>query len=366
VQRWLESVWYDATGRKGRWLRPLAAVFGGVVALRAAAYRRGLARGVHPGIPVVVIGNLTVGGTGKTPFTIWLAQELRARGVTPGLLARGYGGAGHGARRVEADSEPRDVGDESTLLHAATGLPVVVAAARPVGAALLKSAGVDLILCDDGLQHLRLARDVEIAIVDGGRGFGNGRLLPAGPMREPAARLARCDFVVVNGPVSPAAAAALGGRGGQGAFTMQLVPGLARRLGGDREERDLASFRGAPVHAVAAIGNPVRFHETLRAAGLRLIEHPFPDHHAFDPQDLRFDDDHPILMTSKDAVKCRAFADSRMWELPVAARLEPDAGLTIVEHVMTLLPRRGAVPVASVAAVSASPTTRAGVDPAPH
>jgi tetraacyldisaccharide 4'-kinase len=355
VQRWLESVWYDASGRQGRWLRPLAAVFGGVVALRGAAFRMGLLGRSHPGIPVVVIGNLTVGGTGKTPFTIWLAKELRARGLTPGILARGYGGQGHGARRVEADSSPREVGDEPTLLRAATGLPVVVAAARPAGAALLRAAGVDLILCDDGLQHLPLARDVEIAVLDGARGLGNGRLLPAGPLREPAARLAACDFVVVNGSAGAAAEAALAARAGRGVFTMQLVPARARRVGGDREERELSSFRGAPVHAVAAIGNPARFHETLRAAGLRLIEHAFPDHHPFEPQDLRFDDDHPILMTSKDAVKCRRFADSRMWELPVDARIEPEAGRAIVEHVVALLRRGERVPATGAAAPGSSP-----------
>jgi len=369
VQRWLESAWYDPAGREGRWLRPLAALFGAIVAIRAAAFRRGLLRSRHPGIPVVVIGNLTVGGTGKTPFTIWLANELQARGVLPGILARGYGGSGRGPRAVESDSDPREVGDEPTLLRAETGLPVMVAPDRPAGAALLKAAGVDLILCDDGLQHLALARDVEIAILDGSRGLGNGRLLPAGPLREPAARLAACDFVVVNGPAAPAIVSLVGAHAGRRAFSMQLVPGLARRLTGDREQRALESFRGAPVHAVAAIGNPARFHETLRAAGLRLIEHAFPDHHPFDPQELRFDDDHPILMTSKDAVKCRSFADSRMWELPVAARVEPDAGRAIVEHVMALLRSRGAAPAnpsrASQGAAAAQ-TTRAGADPAPH
>jgi tetraacyldisaccharide 4'-kinase len=157
-------------------------------------------------------------------------------------------------------------------------------------------------------------------------------------LREPVARLAACDFVVINGTATPAATAAVAARAGQGVFSMQLVPGLARRLTGDRETRALESFRGTPVHAVAAIGNPARFHETLRTAGLRLIEHAFPDHHPFDPQELRFDDDHPILMTSKDAVKCRSFADSRMWELPVAAHVDPGAGQAIVEHIMALLP----------------------------
>ena len=227
---------------------------------------------------------------------------------------------------------------------------MVVSPDRLAGAALLRAAGVDVILCDDGLQHLALARDVEIAIVDGQRGLGNGRLLPAGPLREPASRLARCDFVIVNGPASPSAHAAGqdGARwsGRRGRFSMQLVPCLARSLLAGRADRPLDSFGGAPVHAVAAIGNPARFLQTLREAGLRPVEHPFPDHHRFTPQDLRFDDDHPILMTAKDAVKCRSFADSRMWELPVAARIEPEAGRAIIDHVVGLLrePRGGRTP----------------------
>ncbi len=344
MQRWLESAWYDQSGRSAAWLRPFGALFGGVVALRVAAFRRGWLRQAHPGVPVVVIGNLTVGGTGKTPFTIWLARELQLQGLAPGLLARGYRGEGRGARVVADDSDARAVGDEPVLLRAATGAPVVVSANRLAGAALLRAAGVDLILCDDGLQHLALARDVEIAIVDGQRGLGNGRLLPAGPLREPAIRLATCDFVIVNGPASqPMGAAAeegTGWAGRQGCFSMQLAPGLARSLLEGRPERPLHSFRGAPVHAVAAIGNPARFVQTLREAGLQPIEHPFPDHHRFAPQDLRFDDDHPLLMTSKDAVKCRSFADSRMWEVPVAARIEPEAGRAIVDHVVGLLRER--------------------------
>jgi len=341
MQHWLESAWYDPSGRSAAWLRPLGALFGGVVALRVAAFRRGWLRQAHPGVPVVVIGNLTVGGTGKTPFTIWLARELQAQGLAPGLLARGYGAKGRGARIVGADSDARAVGDEPVLLRAATGAPVVVSPDRLAGAALLRAAGADLILCDDGLQHLALARDVEIAIVDGQRGLGNGRLLPAGPLREPATRLASCDFVIVNGPASQAIgvgrAGGIGWTGRRGGFSMQLVPGRARSLLEGRPERTLDSFRGAPVHAVAAIGNPARFLQTLREAGLQPIEHPFADHHWFAPQDLRFDDDHPVLMTSKDAVKCRSFADSRMWELPVAARIEPEAGRAIVDHVVGLL-----------------------------
>ncbi len=369
MQRWLESVWYDRSGLRGQWLRPLAALFGALVALRALAFRRGVLRATQAGVPVVVIGNLTVGGTGKTPFTIWLAQQLQARGLKPGILTRGYGGNARGPRAVDASSGPREVGDEPILLFAQTGAPVVVSPARPAGAAMLKAAGVDLVLCDDGLQHLALARDLEIAIVDGWRGLGNGRLLPAGPLREPASRLARCDVVVINGAQGPDAndSALDVARGHPAVFTMQLLPGRARRLTGDRDERDLESFRGVPVHAVAAIGNPARFHATLRGAGLQLLEHSFPDHHPFDAQQLRFDDDHPILMTSKDAVKCRAFADSRMWELPVAARIEPAGGIAIVDRVVALLHSRedgSPVRITGVRAATARHTHRSGIEPA--
>lgn len=353
VQSWLESAWYDASGRRGAWLRPLGALFGGLIALRRAAFRAGLLRRTHAGLPVVVVGNISVGGTGKTPLVIWLAQALRARGLRPGLLSRGYRGRAHEVREVHAGDDPAEIGDEPLLLAAAGDWPVVIAPVRSAGAARLHALGVDVVICDDGLQHYALARDFEIAVVDAARGLGNGRLLPAGPLREPPSRLATVDAVVVNGAggwrPGPQIAA-------EACFAMRLEPGPARRpvgvtgvaeAGADAaagairiEQRSLESFRGAPVHAVAALGNPARFFATLRAAGLTLREHAFPDHHAFRVADLAFGDALPVLMTSKDAVKCRAFADPRLWELPVAARLEPDAGRAIVDRIVSLVHAR--------------------------
>jgi tetraacyldisaccharide 4'-kinase len=314
-------------------------LFGGVVALRRAAFARGLLRPARAALPVVVVGNVTVGGTGKTPFAIWLAGELRARGLVPGLLSRGYGGRAGGVHDVQAGDDPAAVGDEPLLLAAAGDWPVTVAARRLAGAARLRERGAQVVICDDGLQHYALARDLEIAVVDGARGLGNGRLLPAGPLREPASRLAGVDFVVVNGE--------RGWRPGPGVaagsvFTMRLDPGAARAVAASRagERRALESFRGAPLHAVAGIGHPARFFAMLRAAGLEPVEHPFPDHHAFAAGDLEFGDAHPVLMTSKDAVKCRAFADPRLWELPVAASLAPEAGRALVERIVSLVRAR--------------------------
>jgi tetraacyldisaccharide 4'-kinase len=219
---------------------------------------------------------------------------------------------------VRPGSDWREVGDEPLLLARRSGCDTVVAADRPAGARLLVSRGAQVIVCDDGLQHLRLARDCQIVVVDGARGFGNARLLPAGPLREPLARLAGADLLVVNGaPEHPSLATFVPG---QHLLRMDLIATQALRLDAGEGPRALASWRGAPVHAVAGIGNPARVFRELRAQGLQLIEHPFADHHAFTRADLRFGDALPVLMTEKDAVKCRPFADARLWYVPVAAR----------------------------------------------
>jgi len=194
------------------------------------------------------------------------------------------------------------------------------------GAQALRAYGVELILCDDGLQHYALARDLEIVVIDGRRGMGNGRLLPAGPLRESVARLASVDWVVVQAPRACGGAAATAWRGRRGTLAMELVPEELRAVADARTRRSLESFRGTPVHAVAGIGHPQRFFASLRAAGLELIEHPFADHHAFARDELAFDDGLPVLMTSKDAVRYRSYADRRHWEVPVAVRLEPEEG----------------------------------------
>jgi tetraacyldisaccharide 4'-kinase len=268
---------------------------------------------------VVVVGNLTVGGTGKTPLTIWLARELTALGLKVGVVSRGYGAhSGKRPRLVDAQAQWRDVGDEPLIIARRTACPTVIARDRVAGARELVARGVDVIVADDGLQHLALARDCEIVVIDGARGFGNGRLLPAGPLREPLARLRQADAVVVNG-VSTHGSLAQALPGGT-PLNMTLRATEAVRLDALGATRPLESFRGQRVHAVAGIGNPARFFAELRAHGTEVLEHAFPDHHPFSGAELQFGDGLPVLMTEKDAVKCAAFANPRMWYVPVAAQ----------------------------------------------
>ena len=313
----LTARWYAAAAGPSL-LQPLSWLYGAAVALRRSAYRRGWLAPVRIARPVIIIGNLTVGGSGKTPLTLWLAQRLRAGGAAVGILSRGYGRRTREPREVRPDSDWREVGDEPLLLCRRSGCPTVVDADRVRGARWLIARGAGVILCDDGLQHLHLARDGAIIVLDGTRGLGNGRLLPAGPLREPAAGLAAADLLVVNGAPLHPSLQELAARGVllrmdlQGTEALPLAPGGAGR--------PLSSFAGAPVHAVAGIGHPQRFFGDLRAQGLTLIEHPFADHHALAPAELDFGDGLPVLMTEKDAVKCRAYADPRLWYVPVTAR----------------------------------------------
>ena len=295
----------------------LSHVFGWGVRARHALYARDYLTRQRLERPVIVVGNLSVGGSGKTPLVVWLVEQLRLAGSRPGVVLRGYGGSaarGREPTRVRADSPAAVVGDEALLLLARTGAPVAVCADRVRAARLLLAEGIDVIVADDGLQHLRLARDCEIVVIDGERGLGNGYLLPAGPLREPATRLASVDAIVING------------EGYCGGITMPLAP-IPMRLCGDRlQALDgnaapvlLASLAGRRVHAVAGIGHPQRFFAQLRAAGLEPIEHAFPDHHGFRTGELSFGDALPVLMTEKDAVKCRGLGVPNGWYLPVSA-----------------------------------------------
>jgi tetraacyldisaccharide 4'-kinase len=321
----LQAIWYR--GGQPPWpLRALARVFGVAVRLRQAAYAHGLCRSRRVAKPVIVVGNLTVGGSGKTPLVIWLAQQLRERGLHPGVVLRGYGGVAVAGRRpclVSPDSDVAVVGDEALLLRLRTGVPVVVGRDRVGAAQRLIAAGVDVVIADDGLQHLRLARDFQIAVIDGARGLGNGYLLPAGPLREPAERLARVDAVVINGeragPLDAAGTGTYPLPAAQPRFVMHLSGDWLRTLAGSGEPVALSGLAGQRVHAVAGIGNPARFFAQLTAAGLEVIAHAFPDHHRYRAAELEFDDGLPLLMTEKDAVKCRAFAAANRWYLPVAA-----------------------------------------------
>jgi tetraacyldisaccharide 4'-kinase len=328
----LQRVWYD---REARWLSlallPLSWLFGLVVACRRAAYRLGLLRRVRVARPVVVIGNVTVGGTGKTPFTIWLATLLQAKGVRVGIVLRGYGGnSPHWPRDASSDSAPQEVGDEAVLLASRTAAIVVAGPDRVAAAQRAIERGAEIVLSDDGLQHYRLARDREIVVIDGRRGVGNRRLLPAGPLREPVSRLAQADLRVVSWrdgsprPLTPVAA------------TIQVCARLAEAtalVGG--ETRPLEAFKGLRVHAVAGIGHPQQFFAALQQLGIEVAPHPLPDHARITAADIQFPDELPVLMTEKDAVKCSPLADQRHW----AVRMDLTVSEQDAAAVMAMLGR---------------------------
>jgi tetraacyldisaccharide 4'-kinase len=291
-------------------LAPLSLGFGAAVAVRRLVYRAGWRRVERLPVPVVVVGNLVAGGTGKTPLVLWLTERLAARGYRPAIVSRGYRGANDRPCEVVPGGDPARFGDEPLLIAERGGVPVWIGHGRAAAAraALAAHPDRDLVICDDGLQHYALARDFEIAVEDG-RGYGNGLLLPAGPLREPPSR--RVDAIVVNG--APARA---------GTFAMRLEPAGFRGVREPRRATAIEALRGRRLHAVAGIGNPGRFFATLASLGLAFTPHPFPDHHAFAPGDLDFPDCDAVLMTEKDAVKCRAFQRDDLYALRVEARVD--------------------------------------------
>jgi len=302
-------------------LYPASLAFRLAVALRRMLFRLGVLASVRLRVPVVVVGNLTVGGTGKTPLVLALAAALRRSGMHPGILSRGYGGSGAEPRAVRAADDAGRVGDEPLLLAERSGCPVWIGANRAAAGRALLAAhpDCDVILCDDGLQHYRLRRDFEIAVEDE-RGLGNGMLLPAGPLREPAGR--RVDATVVNADQSRS-----------GAFAMRIVPASLHRVA-DAPARVMQSeLSGKKLHAVAGIGNPGRFFAALSRMGLAFSPHAFPDHYAFRPADLEFADCDFVLMTEKDAVKCRHFARHDLIAVRVDAEVDPALTALILERI---------------------------------
>jgi tetraacyldisaccharide 4'-kinase len=287
-------------------------LFRALVALRRLAYALGLKQRWRASVPVIVIGNLTVGGSGKTPLVIHVAELLVSRGWSPAIVSRGYGGAVEAPRAVTLASEPLDVGDEPVLMARRSGCPVWVGPerARVVETLLRETPRCDVVILDDGLQHYALARDLEVCVVDA-RGFGNGFMLPAGPLREPRARLRSVDAVVAHDTDAVPG------------YRMALIGEQVHRATDARERRSLQSFFGERVHAVAGIGDPKRFFLHVARHGARLVPHPFPDHHPFVAADLEFGDAAPIVMTEKDAVKCKRFAKPSHWILPVRAVPDP-------------------------------------------
>ena len=307
----LQAAWYRGS-RLSLFLLPLSWVYGLVTWLRRQGYRRKLLPATTLPVPVIVVGNIVAGGSGKTPFVIWLVELLKANGYYPGILSRGHGGAASfWPQQVRPDSDPRIVGDEPVMLAQRCGCPVVVDPDRVRGGyGLLEHNHCDLIVCDDGLQHYRLARDIEIVLVDGVRRFGNRRLLPAGPLRELPGRLREADFTVVKG------------RGAATEYPMRMVDISLVSMTDAALRHDPEEFAGHTVHAVTGISNPSSFFAQLRAAGMEVIEHPFRDHHPFTAADVRFPDSLPVVMTDKDAVKCVKFADSRFWVLRFSVEID--------------------------------------------
>ncbi len=324
-------MWY---GQKAPlWMAPLSWLYGAVMAFRSVLYRLGLRHRIKVGVPVVVVGNLTVGGTGKTPLVAWLSTKLSAVGMKVAVVSRGYGGRAKGVTRVTMHSRASEVGDEPLLLARRAQATIFIGRDRVAAAKAAVADGADIVITDDGLQHLALVRDCEIVVIDGQRGFGNGCQLPRGPLRESPRRLRRVNAVVVNGAIT-APGFQLPAFLSKTHFEMRLVPGDARPVSGGASLRSLAHFRGTGVHAVAAIGNPQRFFDMLRDAGLTLYEHPMPDHHAFKPGDLNFGDSLPVLMTEKDAVKCAPFADERCWYVPVTADFGESESRRLVDLIL--------------------------------
>ncbi|WP_462321816.1 tetraacyldisaccharide 4'-kinase [Halochromatium sp.] len=317
-----EQVWYQ-----GHWLGlllvPLGWIYCGIARLRRQLYRRGWLISYSAPVPVIVVGNLTVGGTGKTPLVLWLAGYLAERGYRPGIALRGYGRqpldpveeqpsqAGRALdqpRLVPINGDATEFGDEAVLLARRAGCPVMVGRDRvAVAHALTEQGGCDLVITDDGLQHYRLRRQLEILVVDGERRFGNRRCLPAGPLREPVSRSQQVDLMIAHGGTA------------RDALRMHLEPAEAVNLVDPSRRRPLADFAGQRIIAVAGIGNPQRFFAMLRRLGLDIVPRPYPDHHRYRAADLECWARDTVLMTEKDAVKCLGFAGSTHWYVPVTA-----------------------------------------------
>lgn len=320
------AFWRERGWRAGL-LRPCAALFG-----LLAGLRRRLLRRHQLAVPVIIVGNIALGGSGKTPVVHWLVGVLQAAGYRPGIISRGHGGEFDGVLDVPADGKAARFGDEPVLLRQLCGCPLVVGRDRvAAGRELLRLyPACDVIVSDDGMQHYRLGRALEIAVVDPAT-LGNRLLLPAGPLREPLRRLAEADLIIAHGEFDAGLRAAVAGRP---VFAMQLCGEWLHALADPAQRRPLASLRGERVHALAGIGRPQRFFAQLEAAGLEVMPHPFPDHHRFRPEELRLTPPAPLLMTAKDAVKCRDFAPPDSWVLPVAARLDGAAAAFIVEKLV--------------------------------
>lgn len=310
-------------------LLPLSWLFCVVAVTRRKIYKSGLKKSYSAEVPVVVIGNIVVGGSGKTPLLIAICEYLKDNGLKPGVVSRGYGGTATGLKQVREDDPASLVGDEPLMIHQRTGVPVVIGADRVAAvSSLLAHNQCDIVLSDDGLQHYRMNRELEIAVVDTGRNFGNGFCLPAGPLREPMSRLADVDMIVYND--TGADTDNVSSDTDTCAYTLKIVDLSHLSMG---EQSSLPSFAGKTVHAVAGIGNPSRFFAQLRNNGINIVEHAFPDHHVFTQDDFSGWDTDCIIMTEKDAVKCLALSLPEAW----VVRVRADMSATLVSQLNSKL-----------------------------
>ncbi len=315
IVSWLQNTWYGDSSLR-LLLLPFSWIYAAAVALRRYLYSSGIISSHGMPVPVIVVGNITAGGTGKTPLTLWLAEQLAESGYAPAIISRGYRGkVGPEPLEVMANSDPANVGDEAVLMAGRCKCPVVVHPDRVAAARHAIGLGADLIVSDDGLQHYRLRRDFEIAVVDGERLYGNRQLLPAGPLREPLSRLNSIDQILVQRETDDRAA--LSHRSSDSPpKNFQLDISAICRLD-NSDIRSSAQFSGKQFHALAGIGNPERFFRLLETHNIRVIRHPLPDHARIAQRDLDFDDKIEVLMTEKDAVKCRWLDTSKCWYVPV-------------------------------------------------
>ncbi|MCF6204182.1 MAG: tetraacyldisaccharide 4'-kinase [Methylococcaceae bacterium] len=322
LSRWLQDSWYKEMYISSA-LTPLSMLYDDVMRFRHFLYEKGIYKKTKLSVPVIIVGNITVGGTGKTPLTLWLARFLIVEGFKPGIISRGYGGNSETwPIWVDSQSKPEIVGDEAVLMARRADCPMVVGPERVKSAQmLLDKSDCDVIISDDGLQHYALERDIEIAVIDGERRFGNGYTLPCGPLREPISRLQNVDLIIVNGVAEE-----------ENEFSMAIEGDVVVNLV-TKEEKLLNQFRKSSCHALAGIGNPNRFFDMLEQEGISIESHSFQDHHQFTEEDISFNDDKLVLMTEKDAVKCTNFATEKHWYLPIKAKPQQQ----FIDKLLTLI-----------------------------
>ncbi len=307
-----QNAWYQ---NKVVWwpLIPLSILYRWGVKFRKMLYSTGVFPQEKFPIPIIIVGNITVGGTGKTPLVIYVAELLKSHGFKPGIVSRGYKGEHREPTIVTSKSDPKQVGDEAVVVVKRTHCAMVVGKNRSLAIKkLLKEYAVDVVISDDGLQHYAISRQIEIAVVDGNRRFGNEYCLPVGPLREPKNRLDQVNLIVINN-----------GKTKANEHAMRYDPGLLYHALNPTQEQTLDTWKGKKVHAVTGLGNPKQFFDLLKNYGLEVIPHAYPDHYFFKSQDVVFADHLPIIMTEKDAVKCTAFFGEHHWILPIKAAVSP-------------------------------------------